>query len=251
LQHDPDIVIVFYKSNICIQFFVFVFCFFQSPLPPQQQTTNLPPSTANFIKAIFKMALTKQTQPKKREPIEPKTKRKLIGVTGAKRAAVMKKKSPHEKSTARKPPRYKPGTVALRQIRHLQKTTDTLLPSFPFRRLVREVAREINEKLRFAIGTFRCLQEAAEYYMVGLFEDANLAAIHANRVTVMNKDLRLCRRIRNEANELCGSILFGTSGNSRGRSGRSAPKTNDDDSSSDEEPDQTRVNSESTVIRDL
>jgi len=68
----------------------------------------------------------------------------------------------------------------------------------PFQRLVREIAQEIGKDLRFQANAVLALQEAAEAYLIGLFEDTNLCAIHAKRVTIMQKDIRLARRIRGE-----------------------------------------------------
>ncbi|TQN72647.1 histone H3-like centromeric protein hH3v [Colletotrichum shisoi] len=79
--------------------------------------------------------------------------------------------------------RYRPGTVALREIRKYQSGTQLLLRQLPFSRLVREIAES-------------ALQEAAEAFLVHLFEDTNLCAIHAKRVTIMQKDIQLARRIR-------------------------------------------------------
>ncbi|KAK9456261.1 histone-fold-containing protein [Dipodascopsis uninucleata] len=99
--------------------------------------------------------------------------------------------------------RYKPGTVALREIRKYQKSTDLLISKLPFARLVREVASEFflgssddGAGLRFQSVAILALQEAAEAYLVHLFEDTNLCAIHAKRVTIMQKDIQLARRIR-------------------------------------------------------
>ena len=94
--------------------------------------------------------------------------------------------------------RYSPGTVALREIRRFQKSTDLLLKKAPFQRLVREVAQEAKSELRFQSSAIMAMQEASESYMVGLFEDTNLCAIHAKRVTIMPKDIQLARRIRGE-----------------------------------------------------
>jgi histone H3/H4 len=52
--------------------------------------------------------------------------------------------------------------------------------------------------LRFQSSAVMALQEAAEAYLVSLFEDTNLAAIHAKRVTIQPKDLALARRLRGE-----------------------------------------------------
>ena len=98
----------------------------------------------------------------------------------------------------KKPHRYRPGTVALREIRKYQKSTELLIRKLPFQRLVREIAQDFKTDLRFQSAAVLALQEAAEAYLVGLFEDTNLAAIHAKRVTIMPKDIQLARRIRGE-----------------------------------------------------
>ena len=100
----------------------------------------------------------------------------------------------------KKPHRYKPGTVALREIRKFQKSTDLLIRKLPFQRLVREIAMGFKSDLRFQSNAILALQEAAETYLIGLFEDTNLCAIHASRVTIMSKDIQLARRIRGEKN---------------------------------------------------
>ncbi|KAH8078199.1 hypothetical protein JL720_9878 [Aureococcus anophagefferens] len=97
-----------------------------------------------------------------------------------------------------KPHRYRPGTVALREIRRYQKSTELLVRKLPFQRLVREIAQDFKTDLRFQGSAVLALQEAAEAYLVGLFEDTNLCAIHAKRVTIMPKDIQLARRIRGE-----------------------------------------------------
>ena len=98
----------------------------------------------------------------------------------------------------KKPHRYRPGTVALREIRKYQKSTDLLIRKAPFQRLVREIAQDFKSDLRFQSTAVLALQEASEAYLVGLFEDTNLCAIHAKRVTIMPKDIQLARRIRGE-----------------------------------------------------
>ena len=94
--------------------------------------------------------------------------------------------------------RFRPGTVALREIRRFQKSTELLIRKLPFQRLVREIANDFKNELRFQSSAVLALQEASEAYMVGLFEDTNLCAIHAKRVTIMPKDMQLARRIRGE-----------------------------------------------------
>ncbi|KAL3997963.1 histone H3.3 type a [Acanthocheilonema viteae] len=97
--------------------------------------------------------------------------------------------------------RYKPGMRALQEIRRLQKTVNLLIPRAPFQRLVREIAMNVSEKnvdLRFQSLAISALQEAAEVYLTCLFEDTNLAAIHAKRVTIFPKDIQFVRRLRGE-----------------------------------------------------
>ena len=118
------------------------------------------------------------------------------------------RKTIHLKTIARKttpipmnikrPRRYRPGTLALREIRKFQKSTDLLIRKLPFQRLVREIVTNYKSGLRFQIQAVLALQEASEAYLVKLFEDTNLCAIHAKRVTIMPKDLSLARRIRGE-----------------------------------------------------
>eukprot|EP00930_Biecheleria_cincta_P003449 TRINITY_DN10437_c0_g1_i2.p1 TRINITY_DN10437_c0_g1~~TRINITY_DN10437_c0_g1_i2.p1 ORF type:complete len:137 (+),score=28.31 TRINITY_DN10437_c0_g1_i2:165-575(+) len=100
--------------------------------------------------------------------------------------------------TMKKTHRYRPGTVALREIRKYQKSTELLLRKLPFQRLVREIAQDVKTDLKFQSQAVLALQEAAEAYLVGLFEDTNLCAIHAKRVTIMPKDIQLARRLRGE-----------------------------------------------------
>ena len=109
------------------------------------------------------------------------------------------------KGGVKKPNRFPPGTVALKEIRRYQKSTDLLIQKLPFQRLVREIANDTDVirsplygKVRFQSAAVMALQEASEAYLVGLFEDTNLCAIHARRVTIMPKDLLLAQRIRRE-----------------------------------------------------
>lgn len=98
----------------------------------------------------------------------------------------------------KKPHRFRPGTVALREIRKYQKSTELLVRKLPFQRLVREIAQDFKSDLRFQASAIAALQEASESYLVGLFEDTNLCAIHTKRVTIMPKDVQLARRLRGE-----------------------------------------------------
>ncbi|KAM3181700.1 histone H3 h3.3 [Hymenolepis weldensis] len=108
------------------------------------------------------------------------------------------RKSVPSKGGVKKPHRYRPGTVALREIRRFQKSTELLIRRIPFQRLVREIAQEYKSDLRFQMAAVVAVQEAAEAYLVGLFEDTNLCAIHARRVMITLKDMQLARRIRGE-----------------------------------------------------
>ena len=135
------------------------------------------------------MARTKQTA---RKSTGGKAPRKQLATKAA-------RKSAPTAGGVKKPHRYRPGTVALREIRRYQKSTDLLIRKAPFQRLVREIASDFKpDDKRFQSTAILALQEASEAYLVGLFEDTNLCAIHAKRVTIMPKDIQLARRIRGE-----------------------------------------------------
>ena len=107
-------------------------------------------------------------------------------------------KSNKSNAGVKKPHRYRPGTVALREIRRYQKSADLLIRKLPFARVVKEVTyKDLGQiKKRYTATAMLGLQEAAEFQLVGLFENANLCAIHAKRVTVMPKDIQLTRKIK-------------------------------------------------------
>ena len=134
------------------------------------------------------MARTKQTA---RKNTGGKAPRKHIAQKQAKKATV-------STGGVKKAHRFRPGTVALREIRRFQKSTELLIRKLPFQRLVREIASEYKNDLRFQSSAVLALQEASEAYLVGLFEDTNLCAIHAKRVTIMTRDLQLAKRIRGD-----------------------------------------------------
>ncbi|EGT58309.1 hypothetical protein CAEBREN_11605 [Caenorhabditis brenneri] len=136
------------------------------------------------------MARTKQTA---RKSTGGKAPRKQLATKAARKNVATK-----GTGGVKKPHRYRPGTVALREIRRYQKSTELLIRKLPFQRLVREIAQDFKTDLRFQSSAVMALQEAAEAYLVGLFEDTNLCAIHAKRVTIMPKDIQLARRIRGE-----------------------------------------------------
>lgn len=136
------------------------------------------------------MARTKQTAQKSTGGKAP---RKQL-------AAVAARRSGPATGGVKRVHRFRPGTVALREIRKYQKDTKLLIRKLPFQRLVREIAQKLGllENVRFQSHSIMALQEASEAYLTGLFEDSNLCAIHAKRVTVMPKDIKLARRIRGE-----------------------------------------------------
>lgn len=141
------------------------------------------------------MARTKQTARKStggkapRKQLASKTARKQFGLS--RQVEVEEQVKPVKR-------RWHPGTVALRDIRRYQKSTELLLRKLPFARLVREIAQKFLRSVRFQAIAFLALQEATEAYLVSLFEDSNLCAIHAKRVTIFPKDIQLARRLRGE-----------------------------------------------------
>ncbi|KAL5495631.1 HHT2_1 [Sanghuangporus vaninii] len=137
------------------------------------------------------MARTKQTA---RKSTGGKAPRKQL----AAKSSAARKTAVATTGGVKKPHRFRPGTVALREIRRYQKSTELLIRKLPFQRLVREIAQDFKTDLRFQSSAVMALQEASEAYLVSLFEDTNLAAIHAKRVTIQPKDLALARRLRGE-----------------------------------------------------
>jgi len=113
-----------------------------------------------------------------------------------------KRKSAPATGGVKKPHRYRPGTVALREIKKFQKSTDLLLRKRPFARLVKEISADFplpgGQLCRWSEEAILALQNAIEAYLVGVNEDANLCAIHAKRVTIMPKDIHLARHVRGE-----------------------------------------------------
>ena len=163
-------------------------------------TNNPPPLPSNDDDAWFRChpKLPGSSKAPRKQPqskVQPKKKK---GVTKVKRSG---KKLPATQQGQPKPRRYRPGTVALWEIRRCQKSTELLLIKLPLQRLVRELAQDLGKMtIRFQSGAIMALQEASEAYLVGLLEDANLCAIHTKRVTIMPKDIQLARRIREERN---------------------------------------------------
>ena len=143
------------------------------------------------------MAWTKQTA---RRSTGGKAPRKQLATKAARRSAPAL-------GGIKKPHRYCPGTVALREICRYQKGTDLLIRKLPFQRLAREVLQDLNKlgsyprfsAERFQATSLLAIQESVEAFSIGMFEDINLCAIHARRVTNMPKDMQLALRIRGES----------------------------------------------------
>jgi len=133
------------------------------------------------------MARTKQTAKRSTGGRAP---RKALSVVAARKS--------YPGQPNKKPHRYRPGTVALREIRRYQKSTEPLLQKTRFDRLVREVAEDFRPDNKFQRAAIMALQEATEAYVIGLCEDGNLCAIHGKRVTLMPKDIALARQIRGD-----------------------------------------------------
>ena len=185
--------------------------------PPEPDLGMLPPGPRKTVGGQPKPSTSAQQRLKPKKPSAQSVKEaqaELKRILAEKReekckkaAARMAKKSGQKapKGGVKKRYRYQPGTVALKQIRQYQKSTDLLIKKLPFQQLVREIACDsevikspLCGKVRFQSAAIMALQEAAEAYLVGLFEDTNLCAIHAKRVTIMPKDIQLARRIHGE-----------------------------------------------------
>ncbi|XP_056603764.1 uncharacterized protein LOC130420701 [Triplophysa dalaica] len=121
------------------------------------------PSLLHAKSCFSAMARTKQTA---RKSTGGKAPRKQLATKAA-------RKSAPATGGVKKPHRYRPGTVALREIRRYQKSTELLIRKLPFQRLVREIAQDFKTDLRFQSSAVMALQESSEAYLVGLFEDTN------------------------------------------------------------------------------
>ena len=138
--------------------------------------------------------------PRKPPPAKTSSKKmKGVGKTSKSKGKKLQASQQGQEGQQKKPHRYHPGTVALREIRRYQKSTELLIRKLPLQRLVREIAQDLGKiNVRFQSRAIMALQEASEAYLVGLLEDANLCAVHAKRVTIMPKDIQLACRIRGE-----------------------------------------------------
>ena len=123
--------------------------------------------------------------------------------------ATARTRKPPRHGRVRKPRRYRPGTVTLREIRRYQKSTELLIRKLPFARLVREVAyAAFKEEYRFQSTALLALQEGAEDFLVRMFEMVNHVAIHAKRQTITVEDMCLWRRLTNfQSHHRPGSLM--------------------------------------------
>ena len=144
----------------------------------------------------------------KRMPTKPTTKKVIKGGKQPRKHISHKTLKCTTTGGIKKPHRYRPGLLALREIRRYQQSTESLIKKTPFNKLIKEISQEYricpegpgtpSVQVRFQSTALAALQEAAENYLVGLFEDVNLLAVHAKRVTVMPRDIRLALRIRGD-----------------------------------------------------
>jgi len=170
------------------------------------ECSNLKVWTLSFKKAKIKYKIkTEWHEPSKPQENRPAP-RKALANKAARKQAV--NESTNNQKSIKKPHRFRPGTVALREIRKYQKSTELLIRKLPFQRLVREIASDYKSDLRFQSAAIYALQEATEAFMVGLFEDTNLCAIHAKRVTIMPRDIQIARRIRGDRIWVIVKLIF-------------------------------------------
>ena len=181
--------------------------------PPEPDLGMLPPGPRKTTGGGSKPALNPGQRTGSLKVIQEELRKTLAKKKAAEREAQAAKAAKAAKKSGMKAPkggvkrlhRFRPGTVALKEIRRYQKSTELLIRKLPFQRLVREISGDhkvitspLCGKVRFQSLAIKALQEASEAYLVGLFEDTNLCAIHAKRVTIMPKDIQLARRIRGE-----------------------------------------------------
>ena len=146
------------------------------------------------------MARTKRTARKSASGVPTLSKSEARRLAKA-RAEARHRGGKEPRTDTPKPRRYKPGTMALREIRRYQRSTELLIRRAPFDHLIRELVQDLQRgghELRISPAAVTALQEVAESYLVLLFKDTNLCAIHAKRVTIMPKDIQLVWKIHGE-----------------------------------------------------
>ena len=174
--------------------------YFQERMVKKKKTAKLSASQKNALLAAGK-------QPRQPIPAKPLMKgqkgrgrKAACGEVG--NAVADGQKAPRKSAPAtggvKKPHRYRLGTVALHEIHCYQKSTELLCRKLPVARLIREIVQDFKTDLRFQASAIGALHKAMEDYIINLFTDTNLCAIHAKRVTIMPKDMQLARRIHGE-----------------------------------------------------
>ena len=148
-------------------------------------------SQGTWLESTFKKARTKQT-PRKGTDVAANR------ITKATMNIAMKAPCKPPPQQQKKKRRFRPGTVALREIHQYQKSTELLIRKAPFQWLIYEILRGIRNDLRIQATAIKGLQEAVEAYFIGLFKDSNLCAIHAKWIMIMPRDIQLARRIQGE-----------------------------------------------------
>ena len=137
-------------------------------------------------------------RPRKNTTELPTTKNNKKATKKNEKKTTKKRTTPGSTPTQKKTRRRRPDTVALKEIKKYQESTELLIRKLPFKRLVREIAQDFKTDMRFQSSAVLALQEAVEAYLVGIMEDTNVCSIHAKRVTIKPKDIQLARRIRGE-----------------------------------------------------
>lgn len=135
------------------------------------------------------MARTKQTA---RKSTGGKAPRKQLSTKAARKTSSVT----DSEAATKQPTRFRPGSVALKEIRKYQKSTECLIRKLPFTRFVRDIASKFKADARFGSTAMSCLQEASENFLTTLFEEAYRCAIHAKRVTLFPKDVNLVMKIK-------------------------------------------------------
>ena len=158
------------------------------------------PSISGAVSTVSSFIIIKngQSETNTRKTIGGKAHRLSVLGKLAQREAGPRRLQLGGKGGVKKPHHYRPGTIALCEIRCFQKTTELLIRKAPFQRIVCEIVQKCKKDVHYQSTAVLALQEASEAYMVDMFEDTNLAALHAKRVTILPRDLALARRLRGD-----------------------------------------------------
>ena len=152
------------------------------------------PCLCSYVHTCFHYSIMART---KTRPVRQDTSQKAPRRKKTHRRLLLAKKKTG--GPLQKTRRYRPGQVAIREIRRYQKSTELMIRKAPFQRLIKEIATvDLSLKYRFQESAVLALQEASEAYLITLFSDCQLLAIHGKRVTVMPKDMWLALRIRGD-----------------------------------------------------